>query len=240
MKSINHLQLHHLQAVIFDMDGVLVDTEPIHLQAFEHFLQEKKVTFNAQDLHALIGYSVRDNMETINRTYLKDRPIDVDEGVRQRNAIYMDLIHNEQLKPISGIIDIIDLCINHNVITALASSSTRKQIEAILDNLQNHPDYDLQLRSVFKTTVSGDDVKHKKPAPDIYQKTVTQLGIKPSHCLAIEDSQAGVLSAKAAGLYCIGINNLYNNHQKLQTADAVVDSPPEIVQWMFDNEPWRP
>lgn len=224
--------LQQVEAIIMDMDGVLVDTEPIHLAAFKQFMDELQLPYTEKFLHSFIGYSIAHNVQTINQKYMAGRELDVDEAVQQRDAIYLEMIRQTQLAPLPGIIDIIDFCYNHGLRTALASSSSREQVGAILSNLSAHADYELNLVQTFHSIVTGDDVERRKPAPDIYLKTLANLSLPGSGCLAIEDSAAGVRSAKSAGLFCIALRNPFVPEAQLQDADARVDSLAEVVEWL--------
>jgi HAD superfamily hydrolase (TIGR01509 family) len=220
-----------LQAIVLDMDGVLVDTEPMHVRAFDVFMNEMGIAHTEKDIHGFIGYSIADNVRTINRAFGAN--LDVEEGVRRRDAIYLDMIRNSRLAPLPGIIDLIDYCHNYGILTALASSSSAGQVYAILDNLAGHPDYELNLRNFFHSIVTGDDVLQRKPAPDIYRKTLVNLGLEGRVCLAIEDSGAGVRSAKSAGLYCAGLRNHFIPETQLNNADWIISSVSDVVETLL-------
>ncbi len=231
----DHTVISDLRAIILDMDGVLVDTEPTHVQAFVLFMKELNLNFNEEDIHAFVGHSVEENIRTINRLWQPDPPLEIKQAARRRDDLYLQLLAERQLTPNPGIIDLIDFGINNHMALALASSSTREQINAILHNLHAHPDYELQLEGIFKTIVAGDEVTHKKPQPDIYARAVQHLRLRPEQCLAVEDSAAGVESAKRAGLYCVAIENRFNDRKKLQQADVVFAAAYDIVQWLFEH-----
>lgn len=219
------------EAVILDMDGVLVDTEPIHVRSFEAFLKKLDVNYNMDDLHALVGHSIDENIKTINRKYLKDNPLPVAEGVRQRNEIYMNILRQENIIPLPGIVDLVDFCGHYDLKLALATSSTMAEVDIILEQLKDRDGNTIELRSYFQSIVTGDMVAQKKPAPDIYLKTLENLKAAPEKALTIEDSKSGVQSAKTAGITVIGLPNQYHNADALSRADALVDSVEDVVQW---------
>jgi len=99
-----------LQEMILDMDGVIVDSEPIHGESFKLFLEKLKVPYTEQFINDLVGHSVNHNIRTINETYLQERPLNIEEGVKIRDAIYLDLITSRPLKPLKGIEDLILIC----------------------------------------------------------------------------------------------------------------------------------
>ncbi len=208
-----------IQALIFDMDGVLVDTEPIHIRSFQIFMDELNLNYDIRYIHGFVGYSIDQNVQRINRDFLQGKEIPLAEGVRRRDAIYLDLLRNTELHPLPGVRELIDFCETNQIALALASSSWKEQVEAILDLLEKEG---YPLRSKFQSIVHGDHVAHRKPAPDIYLKTASDLKLPAQSCWAIEDSGAGVQSAKAAGVHCIGLETPFISSKALKEADVVV------------------
>ncbi|MGD9487284.1 MAG: HAD family hydrolase [Calditrichaceae bacterium] len=220
-------------AIILDMDGVLVNTEPIHMESFRLFLDELGVDYTEEFLRSLIGYSVDENIKTINRVYLQGSEISVNQGINRRDEIYLQLINKIQLSTIPGIPELIDYCYNYGIRMALASSSVRSQIDAVLENLSHHPDHAFRLSDFFTTIIAGDDVQNKKPGPDIYINALKALNMRAENCLAIEDSIAGVRSAKAAGIKCLALKNIFHRSADLIVyADEIIDSVMDVVDWL--------
>ena len=217
-----------IKACILDMDGVIVDTEPIQLEAFRLFLNDYQIQVGQDFLQSLVGYSIQDNMKDIKQDFFPDKTFDVASGIKKRNAIYLKLISQRQLKPLPGVMDLISFCQQKNLKLALASSSDQQQVDTIMNRLVNN------FRTVFDVVVTGDDVHNKKPAPDIYLRVVEQLELAPTSCLAFEDSRAGVESAKAAGVICFAVRNRYAEEKYLQKADRIIDS----IQEALDNHFW--
>jgi HAD superfamily hydrolase (TIGR01509 family) len=224
-------------AVIFDMDGVIVDSEPIHVEAFKIFMDELDVTYTESFLHSFIGFSIKDNVTKINNELLRGREIDISEGVLRRDAIYLDLIKRSKLKPLPGLFEVIDYCQSVDLPLALASSSIGEQVDVILDRLTDHR---INFNTLFSSIVHGDHVEHRKPAPDIYQLSAKNLGLPARNCITIEDSNAGVAAAKNAGIRCIALKNQYIPEEKLKHADFVIghmrEAIPIIEQLRKGNE----
>ncbi len=229
VQNIPGLFSNHFSAIILDMDGVLVDSEPVHAESFRIFLKHLNISYTEAFIDSLVGYSVDQNIETINRSYLSERPMDIGEGIKQRNSIYLELINNLQLVPIEGIDPLIAYCQEKGIKMALASSSGRDQVETILNNLSQNSKNKINYNKVITVKVCGDDVKNKKPAPDIYQRALKLLNIEARKCMAVEDSEAGIRSAKANEIYCIALKNQYLTYDKMADADYVVSSITEIV-----------
>jgi len=211
------------------MDGVIVDSEPIHCQSFRMFLNKLNVPYTEEFVNDLVGHSVDSNIQTINREYFSGDPLNIDEGIKIRDALYLSLITDQPLKPLDGIEDLIILCKKKDIKLGLASSSVREQVDAILKNLSQNNSYHISFQTVFDVTVAGNEVSQKKPAPDIYHKVIQQLGIDRMKCIAIEDSGAGIRSAKANDITCIALRNQYLKEKESLEADMVVDSINEVV-----------
>ena len=226
--------LSQIDTLVLDMDGVLVDTEPTHIEAFRIFLKNYDIKPSQEFLETFIGISVEDNILMLNNKYFKEKPLDVSTAVKERNDIYLDLLQKEQLSPISGISDLIDFCSNNSIKVGLATSSDYPQVEAILKNLSRHPDYEYNFENFFKAIISGDQVKEKKSNSEIYKKALNALRADPSKTLAIEDSQAGIKSAKAAGLYCFAFKSPYFDPQKLQGHDYFIESIFDVVEALYE------
>jgi len=232
MKTRQISDIGRCQAIILDMDGVIVDSEPIHGESFRMFLDKLKVPYTEEFINDLVGHSINHNIQTINEAYLHDRPLIIEEGIKIRDALYLSLITNRSLKPLDGIENLVSICIKRGIKLGLASSSVREQINAILKSLSQNNDRGIDFQTVFDVTVGGDEVSNKKPAPDIYHKVIQKLGLDRNDCIAIEDSGAGILSAKANGITCIALRNQYLKEKESLAADMVINSINEVVDMM--------
>lgn len=212
-----------IKACILDMDGVIVDTEPIQLEAFRRFLNDYHIQVSKEFLDGLVGYSVQDNVTDIKKRFFQNQEFDIASAIQRRNEIYLQMIAQQELSPLPGVMELITFCQQQKIKLALASSSDRQQVDTIMNRLiQNY-------RSLFHAVVTGDDVIHKKPAPDIYLQVVKQLQLPANSCLAFEDSRAGVESARAAGVICFAVRNRYAEEKYLLQADRVIDSILEAL-----------
>lgn len=210
-----------LRAVILDMDGVLVDTEPLHIESFCLLMDEMGIDYELEYVHGFIGYSIADNMRRINKDFFPRSELDIDKCVEKRDQLYLDLIRSRSLQPIAGIVELIAHCGKTNIQLALASSSDRVQVDMIFDNLKQSG---FDLRPHFEAVVSGSDVERRKPHPDIYRLALERLGCSANEALAVEDSPVGVQSALEAGLYCAAISSPYIAKEELGNAHAIFDS----------------
>jgi HAD superfamily hydrolase (TIGR01509 family) len=207
-----------MDALIFDMDGVIVDSE-LHWKSVEgFFLQSLVPTWSSADQVRIIGLSVHDLYRMLVSEY----------GVRHSKEEFLELyfdmarrIYGSQASLIEGFTDLLSTLHETGTPVALASSSPMTWIDIVLDRFDLRPSFDV--------VVSADELNGAgKPSPAIYLLTAEKLGVDPRACVVIEDSGNGVLSAKNAGMYCIGFRNGFNQEQDLSRADMLIDSLAEV------------
>ncbi len=224
-------RIGQIRALVLDMDGVLVDTEPLHMEAFRRYLQKLGLPHDDAYIFSFIGFSVPDNIRNVfHRFYQNPSEEMIAQGIRERDAIYLQLLHDTPLRPLPGIRELIDFCQKQNLKIALASSSDREQILTIFENLKRTSQGLFDPSAIFDLVLSGEDVAQRKPHPAIYQQASEKLGVAPKTALAIEDSPAGVQSAKEAGLLCLALKSKFIEDKKLAAADALLDSVNDAVQ----------
>ena len=208
-------------AVIFDMDGVIVDSE-LHWKAVEaEFLQGLVGRWSDEDQRGIIGMSLYDIHARLVDNY------GLSQSREEFVHFYKDLskvIYGERASLIPGFSETIQALVQRGTPIGLASSSPHSWIGMVLDRFA--------LRSHFKVVVSSDDVDGRgKPAPDIYLFAADAIGFDPTRCLAIEDSSKGIKSAKAAGMRCFGLRNGHNDDQDLSESDAVLEGfDPQSIE----------
>lgn len=207
-----------MDAVIFDMDGVIVDSE-IHWKTVEgYFLQSLIPTWSSSDQHKIIGIGVRDLYTQLTNEYGLQK---TEEQFLELYQEMADEIYGQKVSLLEGFSDLLATLNTQHIPVALASSSPVSWIDIMLDRFG--------LRAAFKAVVSADELQGEgKPSPAIYLLTAERLGISPAACIAIEDSKNGVLSAKNAGMFCIGLRNGFNEEQDLSRADLLISGFPEL------------
>jgi HAD superfamily hydrolase (TIGR01509 family) len=207
---------HRYRAVVFDMDGLLLDTEVVWQAAEEQLFAAHGAVFTREDKMAVIGTSF-----DLTARYFAERlgqppdrgPALVEEMVL---AMYEALQVDVAGRP--GAMELVAR-LRGRLPLALASNSPRRLVDAALATAR--------LTDVFDVIVTSDDVALSKPAPDIYLLVCQRLGVEPEHVLALEDSAAGVASAKAAGLACIAVPQFAETD--VAAADRVIDSLEELI-----------
>lgn len=216
-----------LKAVIYDMDGVLTDTEPLHKRANEIFLREQGIPFLDEYYEQFIGSTYSYMWERYKEDYgLSCSFAELKQGT---DRINQEIIAKEGQPEIPYAKEGLEQLHKAGFQLAVASSS---HIDGIRDVVRN-----LRIDTCFDELVSGEDVEHPKPAPDVFLKAAQLLGVLPSECLVIEDSENGCKAAKAAGMVCIGFLNQSSGKQDLSAADYVITSQetitPDFVRMVY-------
>ncbi|QKS85294.1 HAD family hydrolase [Pseudomonas bijieensis] len=210
-----------IQGFIFDMDGVLVDSEPVYMKQERDAYSRHGVVLDEAELSRFVGTTQRHMWSTIKTEYgLADS---LDCLMTEHHRQLMEVLHSTPLPPMPGVTELLDALKKAGIPCAVASSSPRELVELILRNAG--------LRTFFNEVVCGNEVKHSKPAPEIFLMAAKRLGIAPSSCVVIEDSAHGVAAAKAATMFCIGLLNPNSGRQNLSAADLCVHQHSEISHW---------
>ncbi|MFT7035335.1 MAG: HAD superfamily hydrolase (TIGR01509 family) [Cyclobacteriaceae bacterium] len=208
-----------IKAVIFDMDGVIMDSESIHYKIEKAILKNNfNEPFEFEDHARFVGQTT----QNLWRTICKERNLSQGFEILSLldNADYMQELKSGDIQPVPGVIELIKRLHEIEIPMIVASSAIRENIEVVTDSFG--------ITKYFQGYVSGQDVERTKPNPDIFLKAAEKLNIEPENCLVIEDAKHGVEAAKAANMFCIGYRNLNSGDQDLSKADMIVDKIDEI------------
>ena len=199
--------------LIFDMDGVIIDSEPIHEIARRELFTVYGVDVT-QSLPDPIGRSCSGYWRAVLQAQqLPGDPLRLQEEQYARVA---EIVKRDRIPANAGVKEMLQWCHDNNVKIGLASSSTRVLVDRILEQLE--------IASYFDVTVSGDEVAHKKPDPEIYRTVLERAGVNAPEAVAVEDSGSGIKAAKAAGICCCGYVNPTSGVQNLTAADRIITS----------------
>jgi HAD superfamily hydrolase (TIGR01509 family) len=200
-------------AVIFDMDGVLVDSEPVHHEVESILFRELGIRLRPGERDGFTGMSGTKMWEYLKKAYGLAASVQelLDRDNRFRLSYFASL---PRLTPIEGSRGLLE-GLHGRVRLALASSSSPEIIDVVVNQLA--------IRDFFDTVVSGQSVRRGKPDPDIFLRTASLLGVSPPSCVVIEDSANGVKAAAAAGMACVGFLSPNSHGQDLSGADLVVE-----------------
>ncbi len=207
------------KCVIFDMDGVIIDSEPIHMKCEKKIFELLGITVSIKEHNKLVGSTDETMWAHIEKSH--ELPITVSEIINLKKTLYMDYLKQEvYIRPVQYVSELIFNLHRNNFLLVLASSSSHVQINYILNSFG--------LKSYFHAIISGEDVKNGKPHPDIFLKASESVGVSPENCVVIEDSYNGVTAAKNANMKCIGYLNPNSGNQDLSKADLTVSSFNEV------------
>jgi len=213
-------------ALILDFDGVFVDTEPFHFEAFRRTLHPIGIDLPDDYIFRLVGDPVHKNFEDISRDFNHD--LDVDYYVKLREEAYLGIINSEPFGAKSGVWPLIDSAKAAGWKLGLCTSSPRHQVRFLIEKIIRQDAKSYLPDQLFDAMVTVEDVRYKKPHPEPYLLCVERLRILADQCLVIEDSLPGIQSAKAAGCTCIGLRDFYNHHLDFSLADWTVESLRDI------------
>jgi HAD superfamily hydrolase (TIGR01509 family) len=215
-----------VDAVVFDLDGVLIQSEEVWDEVREQFVRERGGRYDAEIQRAMMGMSSTEWSRYLHDTAgVPDRPAAInDEVVRRMLAAY-----RERLPLIDGAQDAVRRLAG-SFRLAVASSSNRPLIDAVLRGAG--------LEEQFAATVSAEEVARGKPAPDVYLEAARRLGVHPARCAAVEDSHGGIRSAKAAGMRVLAVPNptYPPDEEALAQADVVLRSLSELTPERVDGD----
>jgi len=212
-----------MKAVIFDFDGVILDSEPQHHEAFAELFRRNGIPFS-ETPQTMTGIPARKLIPMVAlKAGISLSAEKISAMDRQRDEIYLELIlHQATLLP--GALDLLHALKKSGVKIALASSSNHRLLEAILPRVG--------LTDAFDAVVGGDHVPHGKPNPDIFLKAAEKLGVNPRDCVVIEDANAGVQAANAAGMKVLMVRNdriVQEKNLANGFADSLVGIMPETL-----------
>ena len=208
-----------IEAVVFDLDGVLLDSEQVWDEAREQLAKERGGRWHYQAQKDMMGMSSTEWSRYMHeRIGLPEAPEEINREVVER----LSASYREHLPALPGAKEAVErLAARWRL--GLASSSNRELIDLALELLG--------VKQFFAVTVSSEEVARGKPAPDVYLEAVRRLGVEPAHAAAVEDSSNGILAAKAAGMRVLAIPNRHfpPGEEALAQADVVLDSLAELT-----------
>ena len=203
----DHTKIH---AVIFDMDGVLVDSEPLINAAAISMFREKGLVVQPEDFLPFVGAGEDRYIGGVAEQH--NFPLDLKEAKRRTYEIYLTLVPSK-LKAFPGTLEFVHACREAGLLIAVASSADKIKVRANLDKIQLPMNF-------WDAVITGEDVTNKKPAPDIFLSAAKKLGMGPPECVVVEDAVNGVQAAKTAGMLCVAVAQTFPV-DRLRDADVV-------------------
>lgn len=204
--------IHPFRAVVFDLDGVLWDGEPLYHQAFNVVLKPHGHYITAEEYKNIIGFSVEAAWAWVHRRFGLTELME--EFIAAYDRVVLELLR-ERVEPLPGVRELLGELRRRRVPMAVASASLRRWVDATLRGLG--------LDGAFAVTVSASEVARAKPAPDLYLLAAQRLGVPPERCLAMEDTKTGIAAAKAAGMFAVQVRVASTALPPIAEADLVID-----------------
>ncbi len=211
-----------MDLIIFDMDGVLTDSEPLINEAAVLMYRELGFAIPPEDFLPFVGTGEDRYIGGVAEKH--GITINLPDAKRRTYEIYLELVP-QKLKGFPGAVDLVRECRSRGAMTAVASSADQIKVHANLLSIGLNPG------EAWDLVVSGEMVERKKPSPDIFQHAARQLGVSPDRCVVIEDAVHGIEAARAAGMWCVAVAQTFPSEQ-LQGADRVY---PSLANLTFDD-----
>jgi HAD superfamily hydrolase (TIGR01509 family) len=208
-----------IKTVIFDMDGVIVDTEPVHRYAYFKQFAELDIAVTEDMYTSFTGNSTRNTFQKVKDIFQLQH--DVEDLIQRKRSIFNDAFDTKKdLELLVGVRELIMDLYDNGIQLILASSASKVTIERVFSRFELH--------QYFTHKVSGEDFPKSKPHPAIFEYAAS-LSIAPKeNCIVIEDSTNGIIAAKAAGIYCVGYNSVHSKDQDLSRADKIINHFSEL------------
>jgi beta-phosphoglucomutase len=213
-----------IRGVLFDMDGVLADSEQYISKAAIMMFRELGLTVKPEDFKPFVGTGENLYIGGVAEKYgLK---VDIEKVKSRTYQIYTEIIKGN-IKPLPGSIDFVGSCLSRGFKIAVATSTDKIKMEANLREI-GIPS------TIFNATVNGLEVENRKPSPDIYILASRKIGLKPEECLVVEDAVSGIKAAKSAGCRCLALTTSFNRSLLLEAdwiCNNLEDVPEESLNW---------
>ncbi|MEG1607433.1 MAG: HAD family phosphatase [Mucinivorans sp.] len=212
-----------IKAVIFDMDGVLVDNRDVHIAAFQKWCSLNQVSTTREQLLPLFGMG---NAEIF--AQVLQRPLTpklIDQFAREKETIYRDMFE-QQIAPVAGLVELLKKLHAMGIKMAVGSSGPQKNVDFVLSKCG--------ITQYFDTIANGDMLTHAKPNPEVFLLAASMLGVPPEQCVVCEDSFAGVQAARSAGMKVVALATTFARNEHTDY-DMLISDFREITAQQIVN-----
>jgi beta-phosphoglucomutase len=213
-----------IKGVLFDMDGVLVDSEPFICKAAIMMFEELGVKVKPEDFHPFVGMGENRYIGGVAENH--GVKVDIEKVKARTYQIYKSIVRGNLL-PLPGALAFVAKCRKKGLELALATSADHVKMEVNLNEIGlSH--------GTFHAVITGQEVENKKPSPDIYIMAAHKTGLEPNECLVVEDAVSGIRAGKAAGCRCLAVTTSFTAselHEADWICDSLLEVPEEVLSW---------
>ncbi|HBY67343.1 MAG TPA: ABC transporter ATP-binding protein [Flavobacteriaceae bacterium] len=202
-----------LKAVLFDMDGVIVNTEPLHKKAYFQMFEDVNIDVSEEMYEAYTGQSTINICKDLCSHFSLSEAPETLMATKRKHFKHL-FATDDELDLLDGVLQLIKDYYNNGLTLILASSASMPNINRIFERFE--------LNQYFTNKLSGADLKASKPHPEIFIKAAQASGHIKDNCMVIEDSTNGIAAAKGAGIFCVGYDSIYSKNQDYSKADVVI------------------
>ncbi len=220
------VESHGIKAIGYDVDGTMVDSEPLHVAAWHETLALHNRRF--EDLDTTFQATMAGRKPLAIATFMVESlriPATPEAFLGQKHASFMDKVRTD-LRPMPGVVESVRR-LSGNYALGIGTSLTREYVDLVLGGLG--------VASEFSVIVTGDEITHGKPDPETYQVLARRMQVEPHEMAVLEDATSGILSAKAAGCWCVAVENRDAVQQDTSQADVVVYSLNEVTEGLLGS-----
>lgn len=212
-----------IKAVIFDMDGLMINSERVTFEGYVKVMAEKGYTITEEFYKKLLGKTLKTAYELFFQEYGNEFPMD--EVLEQVHKYVADVFENDGVPLKKGLLELLQYLKSNNYLTIVATSSTRVRVDHILE-LANITQY-------FNDSICGDEVTHGKPNPEVFLRACQKLGVEPSEAIVLEDSEAGIQAASSANIPVICIPDMkYPEPEYEKMTKQILNSLDQIIDYL--------
>jgi beta-phosphoglucomutase len=219
--------MKNIKALLFDLDGTLIDSEYFHYECWNEILDEYGVQLTYPDwLKNYAGIPLPVNARNLLEKYAIDASLS--EMVKRREALTLERLKTKDVNLMPFALEVVKFFHEQNLVLAIVTSSPREDVEAIFDRNG--------LRPYFSLIITRSEVQHNKPDPESYNKCCKALGLSKENCLVFEDTINGIKAAKAAGIRCFAIQSNTDMHEALHIADRLFLDLMEAKEYLLSDQ----
>lgn len=212
-----------IKAVIFDMDGLMINSERVTFEGYVKVMAEKGYTITEEFYKKLLGKTLKTAYELFFQEYGNEFPMD--EVLEQVHKYVADVFEDDGVPLKKGLLELLQYLKSNNYLTIVATSSTRVRVDHILE-LANITQY-------FNDSICGDEVTHGKPNPEVFLRACQKLGVEPSEAIVLEDSEAGIQAASSANIPVICIPDMkYPEPEYEKMTTQILNSLDQIIDYL--------